>query len=98
MEETLIVNFARSPVFGIEAGATGMTPLASYASATPLRSGWAWGQEKLEGGVAMLEAEVGEGTLYLFGPQITYRGQTHAAYPLFFNGIFLSAAREGTVR
>jgi hypothetical protein len=98
MGETLIVNFARSPVFGIEDGASSVRPLARYGSATPLRSGWAWGQEKLEGGVAMAEATVGDGTLYLFGPQITYRGQTHAAYPLFFNGIFLSTAREGSVR
>ena len=38
-----------------------------YEDETPLRSGWAWGQEKLQGGVAMLEADVGEGTLYMFG-------------------------------
>ncbi len=96
--DDVIVNFARSPVFGIEAGATGIRPLAIYADETPLRSGWAWGQEKLEGGVAMLEAEVGKGTLFLFGPQVTYRGQTHATYPFVFNGILLSTAKDATLR
>jgi hypothetical protein len=91
--EGLIVNFARSPVFGLETGAAGVRPLAVYEDDTPLRSGWAWGQEKLQGGVAMAEAQVGAGTLYLLGPQVTYRGQTHAAYPLIFNGLLLSAAQ-----
>ena len=96
--ENLIVNFARSPVFGLERGATNIQALGIYEDEAPLRSGWAWGQEKLQGGVAMLEAEVGEGTLYMFGPQVTYRGQTHATFPLVFNGILLSTARETSLR
>jgi len=92
MKEAFIVNFARSPVFGLQPGATGIRPLAVYEDDTPLRSGWAWGQEHLQGGVAMLEADVGEGTLYLFGPQITFRGQPHETFPLLFNSIFLSSA------
>jgi hypothetical protein len=98
LDEKLIVNFARSPVFGLEGTGTGVRPLAVYEGRTPLRSGWAWGQEKLQGGVAMLEADVGEGILYLFGPQVTFRGQPHADFPLVFNGILLSAARETDLR
>jgi len=96
--DALIVNFARSPVFGLEEGATGVKRLAVFADEHPLRSGWAWGQEKLRGGAAMLEAEVGTGTLFMFGPQVTYRGQTHAAFPLLFNGILLSTAEETSIR
>jgi hypothetical protein len=98
VDDPLIVNFARSPVFGLEREATGVRPLAVYEDEAPLRSGWAWGQEKLQGGLAMLEAEVGAGTLYLFGPQVTYRGQTHATFPLVFNGILLSSSRETTLQ
>jgi hypothetical protein len=98
MADSYIVNFARSPVFSVGDGATGIRVLAEYASGASLRSGWAWGQEKLENGAALIEAEVGEGTLYLFGPQITYRGQTHETFPLVFNGILLSAARETSLR
>ena len=98
LNDPLIVNFARSPVFELEPGARGVRPLALYEDDAPLRSGWAWGQDKLQGGLALLEADVGEGTLYMFGPQVTYRGQTHATFPLVFNGILLSTARETTLR
>lgn len=92
MKDRYIVNFARSPVFSVEPGTDGVHVLAEYRDATPLRSGWAWGQEKLQGGAAVVEASVGAGTLFLFGPQVTYRGQTHETYPLLFNGLLLSAA------
>jgi hypothetical protein len=98
LPEELIVNFARSPAFRIEDGAVNVRPLAVYGDETPLRSGWAWGQEALQGGVAMLEAQVGQGRLYLFGPQLTYRAQTHETFPLVFNGILLSRAQETMLR
>lgn len=96
--DSLIVNYARSPVFALVPGAGNVQPLAVYADEHPLRSGWAWGQEKLQGGVAMAQAEVGRGTLLLFGPQVTFRGQPHGNYPLLFNGILLSHSRETTLR
>jgi hypothetical protein len=96
MKDRVIVNFARSPVFKLDPAGQGVRPLASFEDVAPLRSGWAWGQEHLQGGVAMAEADVGEGTLYMFGPQVTYRAQTHATFPLLFNGIFLSAAQDVT--
>ena len=46
----------------------------------------------------MAQAEVGQGTLLLFGPQVTFRGQPHGNYPLLFNGILLSHSRETTLR
>jgi hypothetical protein len=98
LPDTFIVNFARSPVFAVEAGAPGVRVLAEYADASPLRSGWAWGQERLQGGAALVEADIGEGTLYLFGPQVTFRGQPHETFPLVFNGVLLSAARETALR
>jgi hypothetical protein len=97
MPGSFIVNFARSPVFSVETEAPGLRVLAGYG-ANSLRSGWAWGQEKLQGGAALVEADVGEGTLYLFGPQVTFRGQPHETFPLVFNGVLLSAAREANLR
>jgi len=93
MKDRYIVNFARSPVLSVEPSAEGIHVLAEYRDATPLRSGWAWGQEKLQDGAALVEAEIGQGSLFLFAPQVTYRGQTHETYPLLFNGLLLSAAR-----
>jgi hypothetical protein len=86
---------SHSPVFRVEDDDR-VRILAWYDSATPLRSGWAWGQEHLEGGAAMLEARLGEGTLYLFGPKVTFRGQSHGTFPLVFNGMFTGTAE--TVR
>ncbi|WP_419162501.1 M14 family metallopeptidase [Candidatus Palauibacter sp.] len=94
----LAVSFNNSPVFSpsaLDSGAAaamGVTPLAWFDSDAPLISGWAWGQEYLQGGVTMAEAEVGDGHLYLFGPLITRRAQPHGTFKLLFNAIALSNA------
>ena len=69
--------FDDSPVFRLEpdAAAKGVKPLAWFDNAAPLRSGWAWGQNYLQGGTAMVQADVGTGKLYMFGPEILFRGQ-----------------------
>jgi hypothetical protein len=89
------VFFSNSPVMRLDAGASGadVTPVAWFEGDAPLRSGWAWGQDRLEGGLAMAEARVGEGNLFLFGPEITMRGQPHGTFKFLFNGIYLSNAR-----
>ena len=83
-----------SPVFDLEPAAIGMgaRPVAWFDTERPLRSGWAWGQRYLKDGVAVVEAEVGKGKLYLFGPEILNRGQSHGTFKLFFNGIYLAGA------
>ena len=43
----------------------GVRPVAWFDSAAPLRSGWAWGQQYLEGAMAVAEAPVGKGRLFL---------------------------------
>jgi hypothetical protein len=89
MKETAIVMFNQNPVFRLPPDAVkrGVRPVAWYASDSPLRSGWAWGQTYLENGVAAVEAKVGTGTLYLFGPEITFRAQPHGTFKFLFNGI-----------
>ena len=84
------VMFDNSPVFELKpnAFARGVTPVAWFASASPLRSGWAWGQHYLEGGVAVAEAKMGEGRLMLFGPEITFRAQPHGTFKFLFNAIY----------
>ncbi len=91
------VFFSNSPVMRLlpAAASRGVVPLGWFDSPSPLRSGWAWGQHRLDGGVGMAEAKVGAGNLFLFGPEITNRGQTHLTFKLLFNGIFLAGATEG---
>jgi hypothetical protein len=92
----LDVLFDNSPVFRETSDAPGVEAIARFTTDRPLRSGWAWGQEHLEGGIAALRARLGRGTLYLFGPEVLYRGQPHGSFKLFFNGIHL--ARADTTR
>ncbi len=84
------VFYDNSPAFrlGSDAAANGVRPLAWFANATPLRSGWAWGQSYLDGAVEAVEARIGKGTLYLFAPEITFRGQPHGTFKWLFNGIY----------
>jgi hypothetical protein len=93
MSSPLMVSFNNSPVF--RPGAMDVQPLAWFDQDEPLRSGWAWGQEKLNGGVTMAQAKVGDGTVYLFGPSITRRAQPHATFKFLFNAIVLSNAEDG---
>jgi hypothetical protein len=85
--------FDNSPVFklGPDAAARGIRPIAVF-EAEPLRSGWAWGEQYLQGGVVAVEADVGEGKLFMFGPEILFRAQPHGTFKLFFNGIHYGAA------
>jgi hypothetical protein len=91
------VFFDNSPVFRLDPDATlkGVRPVAWFATPTPLRSGWAYGQGYLEGGVQVIDATVGKGKLFLFGPEITFRGQPAGTFKFLFNGIYLAARGPG---
>ena len=91
------VFFDNSPVFRLNPSAAmrGVRPVAWFDTSTPLRSGWAYGQGYLEGGVVAIDASVGKGRLLLFGPEITFRAQPHGTFKFLFNGIHL-ATRDRT--
>ncbi|HSG46811.1 MAG TPA: hypothetical protein VLA43_03235, partial [Longimicrobiales bacterium] len=91
--ERVDVLHSHSPVFDVEEGAENVKVLAWYDTEHPLKSGWAWGQERLQGGASMLEADYGAGKLFLFGPKITFRGQSHGTFKLLFNGMYYGAAQ-----
>ncbi len=95
--ERLHVLHSHSPVYAIEEGAGRLRRLAWYDTPEPLVSGWAWGQERLQGGTSMIEADLGAGKLFLFGPKITFRAQAHGTFPLLFNGIHYGAAERRPV-
>ncbi|MCE7041445.1 M14 metallopeptidase family protein [Dyadobacter sp. CY312] len=84
------VVFSNSPVFrmGPDAAIKGLKPLAWFASEKPLVSGWAWGETYLKNGVVAFEAKVGKGKLYAFGPEITFRAQSHGTFKLLFNELY----------
>ena len=91
MESEVDVLFDSSPVFRLTPAAQSsgkVKPLLWFGSAQTLRSGWAWGQEYLQDGVAAFEASVGSGKLFAFGPEITFRAQTYSTFKLIFNQLY----------
>jgi hypothetical protein len=88
------VFFDNSPVFRLAPVAAGLGVMAVgwFDSAAPLRSGWAWGQNYLDDGTAAVEAPLGKGRVYLFGPEVMFRGQPHGTFKLVFNAIYAGSA------
>jgi hypothetical protein len=94
MDKQVDVFFDNSPVLELapDSGLRGVKPVAWFDSKSPLRSGWAWGQHYLEGGTAAVEASLGKGKVFLFGPEITFRAQPHGTFKLLFNSLLYGAA------
>jgi len=91
MEKEADIYFDNSPVFKLTGDAISngkIKPLMWFESATPLRSGWAWGQAYLQDGVTAFEAKIGKGKLFAFGPEIAFRAQTHGTFKLIFNQLY----------
>jgi hypothetical protein len=81
------VMFSNSPTFRANSMSSAMSRIAWFEGKSPLRSGWAYGQEHLDGGVAIVDAAVGNGRLVLYGPQVLFRAQPHGTFKLVFNAI-----------
>lgn len=95
MDDEVDVMFANSPTFRAPAVGSSLERVGWFAGKSPLRSGWAFGQEHLDGGVAVLDAPLGKGRVVAYGSQVLYRAQPHATFKLVFNAIArASATRE----
>ena len=90
------VLFSHSPTFSLTAGAEaqGVRRIGWYDTASPLKSGWSWGEQYLENGVGAIEADYGQGKMFIFGPKITFRAQPHGTFGFLFNGIYYGAAKD----
>jgi hypothetical protein len=83
-EEYVDVMFDNSPVYKLKEGAT---RIAWFDSATPLRSGWALGQDKLKDATAVALCPLGKGEVVLIGPEVNFRAQSDAGFKLLFNAL-----------
>jgi hypothetical protein len=79
-----------SQTFAITAGPAqaSASRISWFDNATPLHSGWALGQEHLEGGSTAVAVRVGKGSVLLYGADILQRAQPHGTFKLLFNGLF----------
>jgi hypothetical protein len=92
------VFFDNSPVFRITEHGAAVRPIAWFDTDAPLRSGWAWGEHYLKDGVAMAEADLGPGRLYLLGPELLFRAQPHGTFRFVFNALYAKAGTAARVR
>ncbi|HEV2689853.1 MAG TPA: M14 family metallopeptidase, partial [Bryobacteraceae bacterium] len=90
MSKTAHVDFDSSPVFRLAPGAAARhtTKVAWFSGPEVLESGWAWGQQYLDGGTAIAEGSLGEGKVFVYGVEVAFRGQAHGTFKLLFNGLY----------
>jgi len=90
------VLFSHSPTFSLAPGAEaqGVRRIGWYDTASPLRSGWAWGERYLQNGVGAIEADFGQGKMFIFGPKITFRAQPHGTFGFLFNSIYYGSTDD----
>jgi hypothetical protein len=93
------VFFNNSPVFRLEPDAAlkHTSAVAWFSGPEVLDSGWAWGQQYLDGGTTVSEASVGEGKVVLLGPEVAFRAQPHGTFKLLFNGLYYGSARPAVL-
>jgi hypothetical protein len=89
-EPDVDVFFDQNPVFHLESQQ--VRRVAWFMGQAPLRSGWALGQSFLDGGVTAIDAQLGRGRVLLFGPEITFRAQSHGTFKFLFNAIYYGKA------
>jgi hypothetical protein len=91
---TVDVFFDRSPTFKVADG-PGLHRVAWFSGKQTLRSGWAWGQDRLDGAAAVVDADVGKGKLFLMGPEVNMRAQPHGTFKFLFNALYYGPASRG---
>ena len=89
------VFFDHSPAFRLtpDAGQRGVQTVAWYGSGKLLDSGWAWGEKYLNNSAAVVRIQQGKGSIVLYGPEVTFRGQPHGTFKLLFNALEAGSAQ-----
>ena len=94
LADTIDVFYDNTPAFTLlpDAAIKGTKPVVWFDDGRLLRSGWAWGESYLHRSVQVVESAVGKGKVFLYGPEIAFRGQPHGTFKLLFNGIYYGPA------
>jgi hypothetical protein len=100
MPDKVDVFYDSSPVFkmGPDASKKKLNSVGWFAGPEVLDSGWAWGQQYLNGGTAVAEATVGEGKVVLLGPEVAFRAQPHGTFKFLFNGLYYGSAKPAELK
>jgi hypothetical protein len=91
MPERPDVFYTNNPLFRVQPGG-GVRSVVWFDADNPVRSGWAWGVQYLKQAVAVAQADVGKGRLFLFGPPLAFRAHPHGTFKLLFNALYAGSA------
>lgn len=86
LPDDLDIVYSNNPLFRVPDGSSVRT-VAWFAADDPVRSGWTWGASYLKDAVAVAEADLGKGKVYLFGPLIAFRAHPHGTFKFLFNAL-----------
>ena len=90
--------FDSSPVYELKADATPkLSRIVWFEGKQSLYSGWAVGQEYLDGGDMGTEASVGAGKIVCLAFEATFRATPHADFKLLFNSLYYGSATPATL-
>jgi hypothetical protein len=89
--------YNNSPFFALADGFASLktTVLVRYPNRDIVASGWLKGEELMAGQAAVVSVATNPGRIVLFGLRPQHRAQTQATFPLLFNALFLSTAKQG---
>jgi Zinc carboxypeptidase len=100
MPPQVYMDFDKNPVFGLlpDAQLKHTRAVAWFSGDDPLASGWAWGQQYLNGGTAVVDSNVDGGKVLVMGPLVTFRGQPHDTFKMLFNGVYYGNGETITLK
>ena len=100
MPNQVDVLYDNSPLYTLapDAAQKKTTSVGWFSGNDSVASGWAWGAQYLTGGTAIAQAKVGEGSVTLLGPEVTFRGQPHGTYKFLFNGVYSGTTQTVTLK
>jgi hypothetical protein len=85
-----------SPAFGVQSTLRNeaITVVARYGDRDILQSGWLDGESKIARQAALMEVRYGAGRLVLVGFGAQRRAETHGAFKVLFNAMYLAGSTE----
>ena len=88
------IFFNRAQTFTPVAGGAGFSNVSWFDGRDLLRSGWAVGQEKLAGTIAVADVDVGKGKLFVMGPEVAHRAQSYGTFKFLFNALLYGPSQR----
>jgi hypothetical protein len=95
LRDQVDVFFNRSQTFLPARDGASVGRVAWFEGRDLLRSGWAVGQERLAGTIAVADVDVGKGKLFLMGPEVVQRAQSYGTFKFLFNALLYGPAAAG---